>query len=85
MRRTDIEPLARLRLGPAANDPPARKNQGVRAGAIDHRKLKVAIERRAGNSLPHFWKSAAPGEPGIDLDQIASVIAPRPRRAVDLI
>lgn len=76
MGRVDVEPLARLRLGPAAIDAPARKNQSMRAVAIDHGELKIAVERRAGNGLPHLNDHAAADESGIDLDQNASVIPP---------
>ena len=72
MGRVDIETRARLRLHPAPDNAPARKNQSVRAVAIDHRELEIAIERRAGDGLPHSKKCAAPLRSGIDLDQNCS-------------
>jgi hypothetical protein len=76
MGRVDVEPRARLRLHPAAIDPPARKNQGVGAVAIDHGEFEIAVERRAGDGLPHLNNHAAVDQSGIDLDQNASVIPP---------
>jgi hypothetical protein len=85
MGRVDIEPRARLRLHPAPHNALARKNQRVRAVAIDHGEFEIAIERRARDGLPHLNDHAAADQSGIDLDQNVSVIPPQTAHAADLI
>ena len=60
MRRAHVQPLARLRVDPAAADAPTGKHQRMWAVAVDNGQLEVAIEGRAGDFLPHSCDLPAP-------------------------
>jgi len=77
MRRVDVDALARQRVHPPIQDAPAGKHEGVRAVPVDDRKLEIAVERRVGDRLPHFFEYEALRQSGIDLDQNKSGNAPQ--------
>ena len=52
MGRLNVDLVLGFRFDPAAEDAAAWKGERVHAIIIDHGQLKVAVERRAGYSLP---------------------------------
>lgn len=72
MCRVHVQLLLRLRVHPAVDDPAAGKNQRVRAILVEHGELQVAVERRCGHGLPHFYKCVWQVRARLDLDQIKS-------------
>ena len=53
MRGSYVNPLPRFRVDPSGQNPPARENERMRAVPVDDGQFEIAIERRAGNGLPH--------------------------------
>ena len=63
--RVDVEPFLRFGIDPCMIDAPACEHERMRAAVVEHRQLKIAVERRGGNDLPHHFldkagKAAAP-------------------------
>jgi len=50
--RLNVDPLRGFRFDLAAEDAAAWKGKRVHAVIVDHGQFKVAVERRAGYSLP---------------------------------
>ena len=49
----DINPSVHLRVDPSAELTAARKDKRMRSVMVDDGQLKVLVERRAGDGLPH--------------------------------
>ena len=69
MGRPQLDRLLRLRIDPAVQDPAAWEHEGMRLITVDDGKLKLAIERRRRNGLPHRRIAPSCGNVFIDLDQ----------------
>jgi hypothetical protein len=53
MGRPHVEPLLGLRVDPAGENAPAREYERVRTVTVEDGEFEVAVERRAGDRLPH--------------------------------
>jgi hypothetical protein len=69
VRRADIDPLFRGDVHPSIGDAAAWENKRMLACLVEHRKLKVAIEGRGCNRLPHLKINAPIAGICFDLDQ----------------
>lgn len=69
MGRPHVDPLLGFGIDPPGENPAARKHERVRALAVEDGELKVAVEGRAGDRLPHarLVETSRPGR--LDLDQ----------------
>jgi hypothetical protein len=54
VRRADIDPLFRCDVHPSIEDAAAWENKRMLACLVEHGKLKIAIEGRGCNRLPHL-------------------------------
>ena len=59
MSRPHVQPFLGFHFHPAVEYAAAREYERVRAVIIDDGQLKVAVERRSGNLLPHRASLAA--------------------------
>ena len=69
MGRSHIDPLPRSRIDPSAEHAATGKHKRMGTVAGDDGKLKVAIERRRRDRLPHSTFVAPTVCVGLDLDQ----------------
>ena len=52
MRGMNLDPLPAFRIDPSSQHAPAGEDERMRHASVDHRELKVPIERSSGNRLP---------------------------------
>jgi hypothetical protein len=64
-----VQALPSSRIHPAVQNASARKDQRVGAVTVEDGELKIAVEGRTRNGLPHDGHSAQPSRAGIDLNQ----------------
>ena len=71
MGRADINPLSGRDVYPSIKDVAAAcEDERMLAGRIDNGKLKLTIEGRGCNRLPHLNINASIAETGFDLNQL---------------
>jgi hypothetical protein len=69
MGRADGDLFLGFHLDPAFQSTPAWEHKRVRAVVVNDGNLKIAVERRGGDRLPHLAKLRGALAAGIDLDQ----------------
>jgi hypothetical protein len=57
MRGMNLNRLLTFGPNPSAQNAPTWKYERMRLAPVDHRELKVPIERSSGNRLPIHWGS----------------------------
>jgi hypothetical protein len=60
MRGIDLDPLLPGRIQPAAKDSTTREDERMHAVQVDHGELKITIEGRSRDGLPHAHNRCAP-------------------------
>jgi hypothetical protein len=71
VRRADIDPPSRRDVYPSIKDAAAAwEDERMLAGRVDNGKLKITIEGRDCNRLPHLNINASIAETGFDLYQL---------------
>jgi hypothetical protein len=70
VRRVHVEPLARLRLHPAADNTPAGEDQRMGALRVEDGQFEIAIEGCCRDFAPHTGKIGRLGHSGIEIDHI---------------
>ena len=58
--RPHVDALFGFRVDPAGENTPAREHERVRALAVEDGEFEVAVERRAGDRLPHARLGSQP-------------------------